>query len=873
MNIRRNPAHRAHRQDKGKSVGRTLETLIAGCSLALVPLLATHDAAAADTSATAPQTVEPQAGLDEIIITARRKSELLQDVPATVTAITAGDLEKYNLQNLKDLGAVVPGLQVVPGGNRSLDGNTFRGVTFNPQSGTQNVLGFYVNDTFVTNNFITNSNFDIGQIEVLSGPQGTLRGEPSPSGSLTITTHKPDLEKFGGYFTGTVTHLGNANGNGAINLPVIPEKLAFRLAALFDADDLDGVKSVNSSQSPYYHTYSGRASVRWEPVDSVEANVMYQHTYWHQNQFPEVYGPGAVGGVNPLAPANYNGPPINGEQRLGVTEYPVTQWDKQDLVTGQLDWHVGGQVVTYDGSYWDYNVNDNGGLENSAANQVPGITAENPIPRKDFQFDTPSIYQTVQTHELRIASETPLWGFMDYTAGGFFKHTQNSVNVVQLATFFPGAFGPPPASDPFIYSADHTLQLAIYSPAAEKETSEFLNLTFHLPLDTELAVGGRHIHYEKRGTLQATLLPEGAFVSAALPASICGLISGLYGNTYPGACDIPATSPLVIGTNTSALPLTQQNLDDNRWIYNASLSHKFTPELLAYVTGGTSWRPPASTVGINNAANDPVLNSLLHLKSETSVNVEVGAKWTFLEDRARLNVSAFHQKFTNFIYTGLPIQYLSDTGSGAPSVATFSFNSNPDAVVNGVNVDTGIRITREWNFDLNAAYANGHLTGSEIPCSPPGGANDPSAFPPGTHIFLCPSNASTSIGPNFTGTAESEYHRLLPGSSTVEGFVRGLYTYYGRNSHASEFITAPAYGILNAFFGLRSADGAWEGAFFAKNALNVKPILTSSLGTPAIDTAGLSGPPNNFGNSGYYNVSTAPRQEFGITGTYKFGSH
>ena len=94
---------------------------------------------------------------------------------------------------------MVPGLADHANPTAPLDPNTFRGVSFQPASGTQNTLGFYINDTFVTNNFVTTSNFDVGQIELLSGPQGTLRGEPSPSGSLTITTHRPDLEQFGGY--------------------------------------------------------------------------------------------------------------------------------------------------------------------------------------------------------------------------------------------------------------------------------------------------------------------------------------------------------------------------------------------------------------------------------------------------------------------------------------------------------------------------------------------------------------------------------------------------------------------------------------------------------------------------------------------------
>ena len=122
----------------------------------------------------------------------------------------------------------------------------------------------------------------------------------------------------------TGTAFDNTNENGAVNLPIIPGKLAVRLAGIADDDDLDGVKSVHSSAGPYYHTYAGRASVRFEPIDAIEANVMYQHSFWHQNQFTQVAGPGAAGGVDPNAPANYNGPAITPLQRLGVQAFPNT---------------------------------------------------------------------------------------------------------------------------------------------------------------------------------------------------------------------------------------------------------------------------------------------------------------------------------------------------------------------------------------------------------------------------------------------------------------------------------------------------------------------------------------------------------------------
>jgi iron complex outermembrane receptor protein len=872
-----------NKQNSGTGVNWSAMALVAGSILGFAPVGA-HAQSSTATSVSSSDSAGT--GLTEIVVTARRKSELLEDVPQTVTPVTAADIQNFNLQTMTDIAQVVPGLQITGSTNRSLDVNTFRGVSFQPATGSQNTLGIYINDTFVTNNFITTSIFDIGQIELLSGPQGTLRGEPSPSGSMTITTHRPDLEQFGGYGTVTQETYGQTNTSAAVNLPIMPGKLALRLAGLWDSNDLDGVNSLNSSVAPYSRTSAGRASLRFEPIDSIEGNLVYQQSYWQQGQYQQVQGPGGAGGVfpvpgvglipNPNAPPNYNGPAIAATDLHAVQNAPNVQWNHSELITGNIDWHFLNQRLSYNGSYWTYADNNGNSFVGDGGNQAPGITAANPIPRVAFQFDTPSIIQHTQTQELRLSSDTPIAGFLDYTAGGFFRHTHNQVNVVQLASFLPGSFGSTLGlPDPFTYNSQYTLPIAIDSPADEQEISEFANVTFHILKDTELSVGGRHISYQKRGSTSGTLQPNGVF--GALPSSLLGLPAGVpcsaagFGSTYPGTCDVPAIA-ILPGHSTVGLPLTPQNLDDNTWIYNASLSYKFLEHLLGYVTVGSSWRPPSVAVGINNAANDPTLNSLLNLKSETSTDYEAGVKWSFLENRARLNAAFFHQTFKNFVYAGLPITYLSDNGaSTAPS--QFSFTSNADAVINGVNLDTGFLITRQWSVDLNATYANGHLTGSAIPCNPPGGAFPATAPPP--YIFLCPSNASTSVAPNFNSALQSEYHMPIPVLSNTEGFVRGLWNYYGSNPHANAFYTAPGYGIANFFLGLRAADHAWEGAVFVKNAFNAQPVLINSIGNPTINMSTLNVPPptgQGFGSSGYYNAQIAPRQEFGITFTYSFGS-
>ena len=112
MTVRRNRSCTT-KQDKRINANWTSTALIAGSSLVLVPFMAAHADAPAETSASPATQAEAGAvTLEEVVITARRKSELLQDVPQTVTAVTPTELQQLNLQNLKDLSGVVPGLQI-----------------------------------------------------------------------------------------------------------------------------------------------------------------------------------------------------------------------------------------------------------------------------------------------------------------------------------------------------------------------------------------------------------------------------------------------------------------------------------------------------------------------------------------------------------------------------------------------------------------------------------------------------------------------------------------------------------------------------------------------------------------------------------------
>jgi iron complex outermembrane receptor protein len=106
----------------------------------------------------------------------------------------------------------------------------------------------------------------------------------------------------------------------------------------------------------------------------------------------------------------------------------------------------------------------------------------------------------------------------------------------------------------------------------------------------------------------------------------------------------------------------------------------------------------------------------------------------------------------------------------------------------------------------------------------------------------------------------------------MDGYVRGLLTYYPKNDRANgegSGFTADAYGLLNLYIGARHADGRWDIQLFARNLTNSRKTLTYS---PTMEVSSVSPINLNFGQSGYYRTTVTPLREFGITARYSFGS-
>jgi iron complex outermembrane recepter protein len=801
--------------------------------------------------------------LGEIIVTARRKAEALQDVPQTVTAVTADEIQKLNILTMQDITQVVTGLQISGGGLGAVE--SVRGVTSNQTSQVPALtLGHYINDVPISNTVTFYQGlYDVGQVEVLKGPQGTTRGIATPGGAITLTTRRADLEEMGGYADATVTNRNAHNIQAAIDFPIIAEKLAIRVAGLEDDNEGDGVRSVNSPFSPDSKTDSARISVRFEPTDSIAANLMYEYLYRRDVSLGSgVYGTGGPGG--PDASPNYNGPAIGMYDRNTAATVPTIGKTEVNLLTGQFDWAFAGQKLSYVGSWSYFSLNTTGedGNGNSAeANTLPNIGTG------FFQH----IPDHASTYELRLSSEERVAGLFDYVVGAY--HSDETLGVVVNngpTVVLPGFFGAPGnAPNPFTTNTRFAEDIFITAPSTREETSFFGNLTAHLGDKLEVSAGTRHLHLTNAASTGLSFLP--GYAAAALPATACAAAGGQYGATYAGACDVPvpgAAFPSAPGSSAS----------NEAWIYDVSVSYHVTPDFMPYVHVGSSFLPGGSvSTGITNASNDPLLNILEILRPEKSTSYEGGFKWSFLNHRARLNADYYHQVYNNFFYSS-PFPTYYDTGVPGPNrVQTHAFTNNVPAKIDGFDIELGMSVTEQWSVDGNFSYAKGRLAG-EIPCNSSGFNGIPDLIVPpsngstfvaaGKSIALCPSNASTSIAPLWNLSLQSEYD--VPVTDRVDAFIRGLYTLQPRNPNASQNYVVPAYNMLNLFLGVHDPSRRWEVDVFGKNITNTVKVLT--LGANPIQPYLPGNTLALFGPSGYTAVTLTPRREFGINVRYMFGS-
>jgi iron complex outermembrane recepter protein len=818
----------------------------------------------------APAAADETAENDEIIVTARRSDERLQDVPVSIQVVTGDAIQKAAITDATELSKVAPGLNIsnVTTNEPKIE---LRGVTWRPGSGTP-AIPIYFNEAPFDPSSTIQTLFDIGQVEVLRGPQGTSRGASSISGAVTITTRKPDLNEFGGYAQGLYGTADHINLQGAVNAPIIKDMLAVRFAVNFDDNEANRVLSINNSQRPGYKTTTFRGSVLFAPTETLRFETMFQRLSKKGGNYDQVVGTGSPGApAGPLAflglqlgaiPANFNGPALTAKQRASVQDAQSTIDYRVDHLTANASWEVAGQLLSVNygrqknRSKPQFNAQDQ---LNFLPGYEPALRIEN---ARGGKF---------RTLELRLSSGPDSESPFSYDLGYFSKKSGGTV-IINNDSHLSGAFGSPTTLPGVVTTPNRRYVLVSTTNIAlgQNLKSFYGNVKYELGENTEFSAGVSHIR-DRVTTGLATTTFAATSVGAPLgliafnfPAFLRPLITSceslagfgvpglITSTTYPGVCD----SPVPAGVGNSA-----QNNDDKykATIYNFSVSHKFTDDVLVYATTGSSFRsglPAINNVGLPAGLTTPL--------PEKAKSYELGIK-SSLGSRVNVNAAVFQINYQDQLTTFEGIEYFNTTNSRVARTS-IAFYRNVDARVRGFELSVAARPTNNLNLGANLAYSKIESQGGNVPCNDP--ARPINAANP---INTCPSTKGQVLNQESPFSANFNGGYTVPMGS-LEGYFRFNLAYKGSNPNFGNFLNAgsfkktPSYAIVDLFAGIAGEESAWDVGFYAKNVFNKEVELSRVTPLNNIYAPYAAAP------GGYDQIRLSPPREIGIQARFAFGS-
>ena len=781
---------------------------------------ATGTAPAANPAIDPPEPADATPSPQDIIVTASRRAQLLQDVPMSVNVVSGQDLQKLNLFDAKDISQVTPGLELTNTTGRN-NTTTLRGITFDPDQGTAPAVQVYLNEIPTDAQTVYTALYDVGQIEVLRGPQGLLRGLSAPAGAITISTRRPGFDAVEGYIQATGTTRSAYDLQGGITLP-FSDTLSMRAAVLVDGNQGNQVYDVNRNQQSRSRTESARLTLGWRPTANFSAFLTYQYLEADNRQFQQVFGAGNAPSLAAAGDPTRNGPAIAVGDYKAVGEGIARFQNSSSIVNLAMDWNLGPATLSFVGAHQDSTIIGNRDQDDS--NAIPNYVKN--------QF-TRSPYLT-NTGELRLTTNGD--GMFGGGVGVFYQRIRGTTEAQgPQDTFF--------APLPIAFGAFLPITTDVFVPVKSDVVS--FNGNAHAKIGKLTLEGG----------LRYSLLTN--YQTATINV------------TSPGApaLGVPPFSLVQVG-----IPPNLQRIRETPLTGGATLTYQPSRNTTLYASYGRAYRAGSSGV----ATPVGISQDLIQTKPETTNAYEVGAKAAILDRRLNVSLDGYYQTINNYIARFPGIFYncpnfMGSCNASAPpinnavnpvAVSQFDFNYNGNATIKGVEATVEGRPLDIWDVSISASYNHARYDNALLPCNDFAGTGSPNSVGlaritgPG-NVSFCRTSGRLADVPDFSLSANSEV-RFPVGAVTP--FLRGLISY--RPSVYSERATFdyPQRTLINVYVGLRGPAGHWEINVFAKNLLDERKITNIAF------SQGQLGPYL----SGYRLISATAPREFGLTTSYKF---
>jgi iron complex outermembrane receptor protein len=696
--------------------------------------------------------------LEEVVVTAQKKAETLTEAPLAVSLVSSQDISDLSIFQADELNKLVSGMEVRYEGDSNV-GVALRGVgTFQQQSAPARV-GTYMDDYYMASQaaFALASIFDMASVQVLKGPQGTLYGQPSPTGALILTSADPNFDGWNGYVQGSYTDPKGYNLQGAVNIPLIDNKLAMRVAGLMD-DRETGVENVVRDLDEERNREGFRVKMLWEPTDTFSAKFGYSYM---ETDNSDSYR--ALETVNPEG-ANYN---LKPDDRIAIADARSELLTKEDdFYTLHLNWLVGDVEIKWFSGY----------IESKQRSLDDADTTDLPLVTLDVQTDFGEDFDAGQ-HELRVSGSA--FDFWDWTVGAYYGEAYSYTAVLANQHIVgTGVF-------PF----------ALEIPIDSETRAIFTHNSIALGQDTDLTIGIRYNEFEQdAGNVQSG---DFLFGSEMLPGGEITEPVFIIENAFP--CVDGSTPPCELGSA----------YDEEEWTGTIKLSHFFGDALNVYGTIDRGYRPGAANFDTTGVFT-PDLNAY---GGESVDSFEIGAKGELFDGRARYTAAIFYSEYQDYQVPVNFVAYNTITGE-VETITNAPWVNVDEAVQQGFEADFRMLVTDRWMVYGGFTYNDVEFTSGELPCTDPG---QPPVGPDNRYNTCEADGEVASAQPKWTSVVQTEYtFPQVFGNS--EAYIGALWNYRSDvevPGDVSGRLESDNFGTVDLFTGLRSE--SWTLQLFAKN--------------------------------------------------------
>jgi outer membrane receptor protein involved in Fe transport len=599
--------------------------------------------------------------LEEIIVTAQKREESLQDVPIAITAFTGDQLRNGNISRYEDLAVSVPNFSFTEAVSGS-DQFYVRGVGSGINFGFEQAVGQVVDGFFFGRSRFGRASFlDADSIEILKGPQGALIGKNTTAGAINIRTAQP-TDEFEAWITPSIEVEGNEGYSiqGAISGP-LTETLSARLAVRYDDKDGYVDNEVTGDENQSLDDLSYRVKLLWRPSEDLDVGLTYQRADYERRgrtrqmsdcgdnlkNFAGGFFFNQLTAVGDDCKANDSRAVDNlrkGESTPEVFDLEI------DFAGLTINWDVGEHRITSLTGYTEYEAIDEFDLDATI-----------------IEFGGASIEDNFEqfSQEIRIAS--PIGDSFDYIAGAYYASTET---VVPFTRHF--ALLPPPLSPSSNY---------IETDQDSETIALFGQVTWHFSEQWDTTLGLRYTDETKDVT------------QIQFPTAL--YTSGPPINLIPPAGPSAASHQLKESRGESNLSPSinlQWRPNDNA-MYYASVRRGFKG-------GGFDFQ---------NDGNQDVAAAKFEYEDEEVTAYELGAKLILADGAAQLNLALFRSEFDD-----LQVSTIDDAS------ATFNVGNAASVITQGLEADLTWALTDEFRLFATVAFLDSEYDDyPEGPCNFP----------------------------------------------------------------------------------------------------------------------------------------------------------